>query len=102
VVGTAAADTEDGGVEEEDGVITGADLPPVRCSAGCSRRPTIMETHIIIRIPATITGLPRGTPWVTACNGSNPMIRVAERISATMDIAIRVREWGKRRQDRGF
>jgi len=37
-----------------DGAITGAGLPPVQSSEGCSLRPTITGRHLV-----TITGLRR-------------------------------------------
>ena len=66
------------GVEAEDGVLV-TDLPRARSSAGCSRRPTIIRAHTI-PAPATTTDLEPGMQWATACNGSDLMIRAAERI----------------------
>ena len=60
----------------------GADLLPVQFSADCLQRPTITGAAPITTIGAALitTDLQRAAQWLTACDVSNRMILVAERI----------------------
>ena len=82
--GTAAAGMVAAIVEATTAVVgVGADLPQVQSSAGCLQRPTIMGAApitIMGAVPITTTDLQQAVLWRTACDVSNRMIPVAERI----------------------
>ena len=72
-IGVVAGGMED--IVAVGGAITGAGLPLVQSSVGCSLRLTIMGRLVVI-----ITGLRREMRWTTACSASNHMIPVVVRI----------------------